>query len=42
MDTISIDTRWNDLYKMAGIAAIVSEVGSCWRVEQFPVALPPA
>jgi hypothetical protein len=26
MDTISIDTRWKDLYKMAGIAAIVSEV----------------
>jgi hypothetical protein len=26
MDTITIDTRWKDLYKMAGIAAIVSEV----------------
>ena len=26
MDTISIDARWKDLYKMAGIAAIVSEV----------------
>ena len=26
MDTISIDPRWKDLYKMAGMAAIVSEV----------------
>jgi hypothetical protein len=26
MDSIRIDPRWKDLYKMAGIAAIVSEV----------------
>ena len=26
MDTISIDPRWKDLYRMAGIAAIVSEL----------------
>ena len=26
MDTINVDPRWKDLFKMAGVAAIISEL----------------